>query len=569
MMVAAFIDVVGLGDRPWYGNAGISLGPPVRHAPPFRAEVLSVEAGQAADRAGLRVGDLIDIRHSTPLERWQWFDGFPTPITGTPTTFVVERNGQTMRAAVVPRPWDLSRYWYVFLGPLGMFFLVLIAMLIAWRAEPTKANLMLSGVLLLIGAGAMGETNEFAVPWAWVYDALGVLALMVPAAMGLWATYASSFATPLSRGRLIALRLCYASLLVTASMLLAQVIGLTTLWYDPMTFFSPVTLLPPNLLCTALALLCSLLALRASTGSERQRAAWALISLTIFFVIYDLFITGLPLFSVAGSYTLYLVEIGIGNANMFVLPIVLAYAVLSHRLIDLGFILNRATVFAFVSLVVVGAFLVIEWAFSHWLESATHATNAAFGLGVAVALGFSVRYVHGFVDRFVDRVFFRKRHEDEAALRAFAHECSYITDPMVLLERAVSVVSDHTATAGVEVIRPQQVDENDTAVVALKAWGKPIDLHGYPRSSLRGELAFPMISRGKLVGALVCRAKTNGESFAPDEIDAIATLAHSVGVTLDALAPATADGIAGLHRAIDEMRDAIVAELRTFRVAQP
>ena len=40
--------------------------------------------------------------------------------------------------------------------------------------------------------------------------------------------------------------------------------------------------------------------------------------------------------------------------------------------------------------------------------------------GLALALGLSMRFLHHRVDSFVDSVFFRKRHDNERALRRFA-----------------------------------------------------------------------------------------------------------------------------------------------------
>ncbi len=80
-----------------------------------------------------------------------------------------------------------------------------------------------------------------------------------------------------------------------------------------------------------------------------------------------------------------------------------------------------------------------------------------------------------------------------------------------------------------------EVDENDPGIVALRAWNKPIDLHVFPNSRLRGEFAFPMISRGDLVGALIRGPKRDGEAYAPDESEALQTLAQGVGTALDTL----------------------------------
>lgn len=44
-----------------------------------------------------------------------------------------------------------------------------------------------------------------------------------------------------------------------------------------------------------------------------------------------------------------------------------------------------------------------------------------------------------------------------------------------------------------------------------------------------------MISRGDLVGALICGPKRDGEAYAPDESEALLALAHGVGAALDTL----------------------------------
>lgn len=98
------------------------------------------------------------------------------------------------------------------------------------------------------------------------------------------------------------------------------------------------------------------------------------------------------------------------------------------------------------------------------------------------------------------------------------------------------------------------ISENDPAVVALSAWQKPVDLHGIRGSGLDGDLAFPMISRGRLIGALVCGPKRDGETYAPDESDALLTLSHGVGGALDVL-----DSKAERGDSIAELRDSIRA----------
>jgi len=206
-------------------------------------------------------------------------------------------------------------------------------------------------------------------------------------------------------------------------------------------------------------------------------------------------------------------------------------------------------IFAIVSTIVIGAFVLVEWAASGWLVNASRPASTVIAMGVALGLGLSIRYIHRHVDRFVDRVFFRKRYEDEAALRRFAHESSYITDRSVLLERAVREVKEHTNAAEATILLQDgsaaytsaeqdgacAVSENDPVLVALRAWHKPVDLKSFEDSVLHGEFAYPMVSRGALVGVLVCGTKRDGEVYAPDESEALFALAHGVGTALDVL----------------------------------
>ena len=133
-------------------------------------------------------------------------------------------------------------------------------------------------------------------------------------------------------------------------------------------------------------------------------------------------------------------------------------------------------------------------------------------------------------------------------MRNFAREASYMTDATLLLDRAVREVKEHTEAESATILvrngagyvsaestNGERLDENDSAILALRAWNKRLDLHDRPDSGMKGEIAFPMISRGTLVGVLVCGAKRNGEGYAPDESDALFALAQGVGTTLDVL----------------------------------
>jgi len=557
------------GVRPWLGWWGANAG---ASSKPFNLTVTSVDGGGPAADAGLRRGDLIDIRANTLVERYSLFE---EPLNGRPLVLSVPRGSLQRKITVIPHAPKLT--WRFWLSTFAALWLVLFAALIAWRRPDVLQMRLLS--LWLAAFAFTGALLSFATPWVWVYVFLNISVTVAgPLSVALLAAFASGFALPLSRLRRITQWLCYTFLAIFTVISLVGIAGLITLRFDPVPFLEGTARLFFVAAAVLMAVICGLLAIAASRGVERQRAVWTLVPLAAFFCF---FIAGVIASSWSPSYTVSIVVGLVSTLVLLTAPVALTYAALSRRLIDVGFLLNRAAVFTIVSAIVIGAFILADWAASAWLASTTHTTSAIIGMVVALGLGISLRYIHLYVERFVDRVFFRKRHEDESALRRFAHEASYISDRSTLLERAVQTVKEHTGAHAAQVLvrdgaaghafvaDGQEVNENDPGIVALRAWNKPIDLHVFPNSQLHGEFAFPMISRGDLVGALICGPKRDGDVYAPDEFEALLALAHSVGTALDTMQSQSKGAIESIRATqalmleeLQKLPSAIVSALR-------
>ncbi|MBV8066661.1 MAG: hypothetical protein JO113_01705 [Candidatus Eremiobacteraeota bacterium] len=569
LVLVAFLDQAGVGGSPaWYGVwGGFFSG----SSEPYHLSFRGVDPGGPADRAGIREGDLVDVR-GLPLRDRLSLMG--QPQAGRPVTFQVQRGDARLQATVVPGPFSFWRRWQFVVSELAGLWLLFFAALIAWRRPYADNNLLLSTVLVCAGIGFASQTLFYGWPWAWPYVAIALAGQAMPVSIALWAALASSFARPLSTGRRIALNACYALVAISIvagsgtpdfSLGLAPLLGTMTLWFDPTIFIGPAWTLLVDA-AAAVALVCSVLAISAAHGVDRQRARWLLVPLAAFFGVYPSATLALYVL----SYATILVGRQIFSVVAIVTPLVLTYAALNRRLIDIGFVLNRTAVFAIVSAIVIGAFILVEWAAGAWFANASHTTSVIIGALAALVLGLSMRYIHNYVDRFVDRAFFHQRHDDESALRRFAHESSYIRDSRTLLERALRTVQEHTTAESADILvrngstryasafanSALDVSENDPAIVALNAWNKPVDLHELAESRLPGELAFPMMSRGRLVGALVCGPKRDGERYPPDESDALLVLAHGVGSALDVL-DAKAEGAP--DPAIAELRESVRA----------
>jgi hypothetical protein len=319
-----------------------------------------------------------------------------------------------------------------------------------------------------------------------------------------------------------------------------QYIGLAGLIFQPLLFLTGLVV-----------------AYVKAPAGDRQRAAWVVVSLGVG-VVGFVFAVAL---SVAGT------PEPLRDVPLLLLafmPLGCAYSILRYRLLDIGFVVNRATVFGITSLLVLASLALVDYGLEAWLGSWLTRTGMYVQLGLALAIGIATRPLHEGVDRVVDDLFFRQRHEAERALRQFARDVAHIDDPGVLLQRTVDTVARaaelrcsiylagtdgwQRAAASSREAAPLELDRNDGAVVRLLATREPVDLHDV-ESALPGDFAFPMFARSRLSGVLVCDGKADGAAaYAPDEIDAIGSVAHAAGLALDLLR------IESLERELDELR---------------
>lgn len=531
---------------------GGSVYNPVTIAP-FTDRFDAVTPGSVAERSGIRAGDSIDLLRITPSARYRERTG--EPIRGEPLRLAIVRDGTERYITVTPEPyiqtlfWLQTQWWLAWAFWIGSAFSLCIAALLIWRRPENAEVRLLSLTLILIVLGeSLFPINGFLTPSAAFDAAVNVVAqILFSAGIALLAGYALLFGRPVSAARRILTWFVYAAAALSAIIWTGAaqggpgpggLVGIAGLWFGTLDIHAwlatrPVPLFAALVGPSALALLCAALAVRAASGAERPRVAWAAGSLAILYVFGIATIQSYFTSNIVTYYTIL-------NICWVLAPLGLTYAVLSRRLLDIGFVLNRAAVFTGVSLLVVGLFTLAEWALGGWLNTASRVANVAVSAAIVVALGFSLRQIHARVDRFVDAVFFRKRHEDEFAIKRFTREVAFITEADVVVRRAVETLRQHADASAVELLLSDgaghfgMVDENDRALVTMRASHEIVDLNTVD-TALRGEFAFPMIARGQLMGALVVGPKCSGEPYAPDESQAIAQLAHAVGVALDVL----------------------------------
>ncbi len=532
--------------------------------------VSSVDRATPAWRAGLRPGDALAVKDLDISQRIILSGPTQPSVDPLRVDLPVLRSGSTHRISFAARAdaatlETLFANYFVLIGDLLM---LAVALLIGTR-KPENRDVRDICLVLLTYAVGNGLYN-LSLNWAPLLILMNIANLGPILSAVLFGLFAMRFVTNV-KARTLATGIGSAIFLAASVLTVLFLMGAATarpdpFWLSRWPWTSYLFAESSHYFFARLfALICGIYAIAASRGAQRQRIVWATAAVA---VLYGTAVIVQPLVRlgvIPVSFDEPIVDVGV-----FLFPIGLAYAVLKRRILDIGFVINRAAVFSGVSIIVVGIFVLVEWLLSEWFGSLSHTANLAIGAALALFLGFSVRAIHQHVDRTLDAVFFRKRHEDEKAIRTFAHEASYITDLGTLIARAKQTLEAHADAAFANLALDDglglygDVSENDPAIVALQAWRQVLDLHTV-QTRLQGEFAYPMIARGRLVGALIVGPKRTGESYAPDESDAIAQLAHGVGGALDILTLNAGVSLETLSEQLRDFRDTMVAELRAMR----
>lgn len=229
-------------------------------------------------------------------------------------------------------------------------------------------------------------------------------------------------------------------------------------------------------------------------------------------------------------------------------PTLFSYAILRHKVFDLGFALNRTLVYGAVSAILLAAFGLIEWAVDHFVPIQGREKNAVVDALIAVGVFLTFHRVRDWVEHAIEGLFFRHWQQAEAALRKFVREAPFFTEAPALTKAFVQTLIDYaegapaavylaeesgfalTMSNGLDV--PPRLDADLRVLVSLRADPKPMELND---AALNAALIAPMVNRNEVIGLAVLGAKPSGHGLRPDEIELIGWATRQIGFDLHAL----------------------------------
>ena len=293
---------------------------------------------------------------------------------------------------------------------------------------------------------------------------------------------------------------------------------------------------------------------RESLPEERSRYALLLValSLTMLSGVFAL------IANMTGDDTNLGSPLAVGYyAAPFLGLLLFAYAVLRHRVIDIGFAVNKTLVYGVVSFIVLLLFGLAKWGIEKVMPEAWRAhleANAFISAGIALAIFLVFHRIRDGVEHVIEGVFFHKWRQNEAQLERFVRQAPHMLKPATL--KAATVVEFVRFSGGAEVAfysarntgteaagfgrdagaiagLDATLDGDLLPLVALRAEGKP--LSDEAAAPLQAALVLPMIQRNELTGFIALGAKPSGDAWRPDERTALGQAAHQIGLDLHAL----------------------------------
>lgn len=511
-----------------------------------RAAVGRLMPNGPADKAGVRVGDRIDVMSMSLGDRMR-LRSFYSPI-GTQLTLPIVRNGrrQLVTIAAGPRPSlsPLSNWAFLF----GGFVTLLIVAVIAWR-KPSTAT----AALVLYGMGAC-TTGGVIAQFSWLHDPLFAIVavfivtafstLPVAALLPFIVRFPHPPETPQGRLRM---RIADGLFWATALLCLIETLYEPVLYASWFAFDTTVTI---GLM--ALVLVFAVLAYRDAGGEERRRIGWVLTGLLVSAAGYTSFNT-IDTFMVGGGSA----PQAILNATQLLqcaLPIALAYAVLRHRVLDIGFALNRTMVYGAITAMVVVVVSLVDWLSSRLISEQRWAL--AFEAVITIGFGFALNYIHGKTERLIDRIVFRARHLAEKRIEyrigalGFSQSATAVDEavaddaPKILDLSSAAVFGrlaenepfTRKASFGWNDGSTSSIPDDSLLVRTLRSLERPIVLDDVaivlddaPNGTHRPAIAIPIVTQHELIGFALFGNRNDGALPDPEEIGLLAQLCSAAG----------------------------------------
>lgn len=259
--------------------------------------------------------------------------------------------------------------------------------------------------------------------------------------------------------------------------------------------------------------------------------------------------------------------------------IVVSYAFVNEHIIDIGFVIGRATGYAITSALLVLFMAVSEWSVGELFADshlAAYATLAAALLGA-----FSFNAIHHRIDAVLDWLFFRRDFLAEQRLKRDTRALAFVTSERTVVELILDEPLEALELSSAALFKLDE-DRNVYACAAMRAWPQdvmitistddplvaqlrserePLSLseigwshEGLPHGAQAPVVAVPALARSDLYAFALYGAHRDGAALNSEESALLGSLVASAAATFDHLdAQRAREEIDDLRRRLSEL----------------
>ena len=518
------------------GQMGV-IADPVMHDGRPAGAVRAFAPWSLAPQAGVRVGDL--------LQHDRWFDRGRSYRPGEVIDVTIVRDGARLPAQVVTvgRPIDGIVLGHFALGAVLCWLGTLLGLVIGLRQADVRTSRALSLAFLWWSAN-LGWGYA---PAAWPAAIVGLMqhvAFMPGWYLGLW--FAIHYPDERPQGVRLALRRLLPLFLVALVPVEAVAVAAALGRGSPALF--SWTQLPYMGGAGVLMLVAFWDGWRRSDGELRQRFSWLLGSFALMWAVSYATWVG-DLFEFGGEVRPWLGRLSVVGSLAALIG--LTYAILRHRVLDMGLALNRSLVFAVVGAVLLGSFQFLNVLTGRLLHFDDPAKAGLLSAVLAALVVLAYPRVRPGAEWLVDRLFFGAWVAREADLARFAADARGYTEASALATALAGAIERFTAGAeaalyvressgrfarqpGSTIDAPQVLDADEPLAVALRA-GHSVARRDDVHSTLPGELALVFSRQRELDAFVLIGRQRDGRALRSDEVVALRDALRSVGLEWQAL----------------------------------
>jgi len=244
-------------------------------------------------------------------------------------------------------------------------------------------------------------------------------------------------------------------------------------------------------------------------------------------------------------------------------PIILAYVVVKHRLMNIDFIIKRSVSYALISGFVVSVYVLLVIVVGQVVLNLSGATSQFVTILATLLIAALFSPVKDRIQNFVDRRFYPSRFSYREAIRNFGHELVNVLDLQTLLDTLsafltqtmqIRPVAIYWQVPSADLYKIKQTDgtfsappsfrATDSVVERLKQKKALVDFSVLkkemltdegtaPWRRLKTELVLPLLARGKVVGFLSLGPKDDNEPYFNEDLDLLQSLNDRINISLE------------------------------------